>query len=154
MSGIICWLCLISVISALQLAPLQWQNELNKNQEKNVLFKTRPMMNLTSRMPSVVSFQLHQTQGWPRMDIKILENLLLVTIERKTGATVTTRVYARGLWSILVFSRVEKWSCGARSIRETWGNFLEYIAQSWPSSWGTSSRRKCTFRKVRRDDSR
>ena len=30
---------------------------------------------------------------------------------------MTIRLFKRGLWSILVFSRVEKWSCGARSIR-------------------------------------
>ena len=36
MNRIICWPCLISSISALQLAPLRWQNELNKDQEKNV----------------------------------------------------------------------------------------------------------------------
>ena len=29
-------LCLTLAISVLQFAPLQWQNELNKNQEKNV----------------------------------------------------------------------------------------------------------------------
>ena len=31
----------------------------------------------------------------------------------------TTRLFKRGLWSILVFSREENWSGGARSIRET-----------------------------------
>ena len=36
MSGIICCACSISAISVLQLAPLQWQNELNKDQERNV----------------------------------------------------------------------------------------------------------------------
>ena len=35
MSGIICCACSILAISALQLATLRWQNELNKNQEKN-----------------------------------------------------------------------------------------------------------------------
>ena len=72
----------------------------------------------------------------------------------ETWETVTTRLFKRGLWSIVVFSRVEKWSCGARSIMETWENFLGYIAKSCPSSWGTFSRRKCAFRKVRRYDSR
>ena len=36
MSGIIFCLCLISAISALQFTPLPWQNELSKDQEKNV----------------------------------------------------------------------------------------------------------------------
>ena len=35
MSGIICCACLPLAISVLQVALLQWQNELNKNQEKN-----------------------------------------------------------------------------------------------------------------------
>ena len=35
MSGIICWICLTLVISVLQLAPLQWQNDLNTIQERN-----------------------------------------------------------------------------------------------------------------------
>ena len=34
-------------------------------------------------------------------------------------------------WSFL---RVGKWSCDARSIRETWENFLGYDATSCPSS--------------------
>ena len=36
MNGIICCACLTLAISALQRAPLRWQNELNKNQEKDV----------------------------------------------------------------------------------------------------------------------
>ena len=36
--------------------------------------------------------------------------------------------------------------------QKTWENFLGYDATSCPSSWRTS-RRKCAFRKVRRDDS-
>ena len=53
-----------SAISVLQLAPLQWQNELNKDQEKNcVAAKSRPMMNLTSRMPSVVSSSTSSNPG-------------------------------------------------------------------------------------------
>ena len=50
--------------------------------EERVTAKSRPMMNLTARMPRSCLLQLHQTRGGPRMDIKILENLLLVTIER------------------------------------------------------------------------
>ena len=83
MSGIICWICLTLAISVLQFAPLRWQNELNKNQEKNVSQPNRdpwwiwPQERLRSCL-----LQLHQTRWGPRMDIKILENLLQVTIER------------------------------------------------------------------------
>ena len=44
--------------------------------EERVTAKSRPMMNLTARTPSAVFLQLPQTRGGPRMDIKILENLL------------------------------------------------------------------------------
>ena len=43
-------------ISVLQFALLQWRSEFNKNQEKErVTAKSRPVMNLTARMSSVVS---------------------------------------------------------------------------------------------------
>ena len=44
------------------------------------------------------------------MDIKILENLLQVTIDRGNLRNRHHRLFKRGLWSILVFSRVEKWA--------------------------------------------
>ena len=52
--------------------------------EERVTAKSRPMMNLnlTARIPSVCRIQLHQTQGGPRMDIKILGNLLRETIDQ------------------------------------------------------------------------
>ena len=51
--------------------------------EERVTAKSRPMMNLTARMPSVVSsFNFIKTQGGPRMDIKILGNLLWETIDQ------------------------------------------------------------------------
>ena len=50
--------------------------------EERVTAKSRPMMNLTARMLWSCRLQLHQTQGGLRMDIKILENLLQVTIDR------------------------------------------------------------------------
>ena len=128
MSGIIFWTCLTSAISALQLAPMQWQERAQQESgEERVTAKSRPMMNLTARMPSVVSSSTSSNPGGPRMEIKILENLFQVTIERRNLRNRHhPRFCERGLWSILVFSRVEKWSCRARSIRETWENFLGF----------------------------
>ena len=82
MSGIIWWICLISAISALLLAPLRWQNELNKNQEKNVSQQNHDLWWIwpQERLRSCL-LQFHQTRRGPRMDIKILNNLFL-TIER------------------------------------------------------------------------
>ena len=58
------WNHLTSAISALQLAPQQWQNESNKNQgDQHVTAKSRPMMNLTARMPSVVSSSTSSNPG-------------------------------------------------------------------------------------------
>ena len=83
MSGIICWICSTLAISALQLAPLRWQNELNKDQEKNVSQPNRDLWWIWPRgcLRSCL-LQLHQTRGGPRMDIKILGNLLQDTIDR------------------------------------------------------------------------
>ena len=82
MNGIICWICLTSAISALQLAPLRWQNELNKNQEKNVSQPNRdPWWIWPQERLRPCHLQLQQTRGGPRMDIKILKDLFQVTIE-------------------------------------------------------------------------
>ena len=156
MNGISCWICLTSATSALQLAPLQWQNELNKDQEKNVSQPNRdPWWIWPRECFRSCLLQLHQTRGWPRMDIKILENLLEVTIDRGNLRTRHLPGYSKEDYGRSWSS--QEWKSGAvehdRS-GETWVNFLECIAKSWPSSWGTSSRRKCAFRKVRRDDSR
>ena len=83
MSGIISCACLISAILALQLAPLQWAKRAQQESgEGRVTAKSRLMMNLTARTPSFVSSSASSNPGGPRMDIKILENLVLVTIER------------------------------------------------------------------------
>ena len=57
MSGIICSACLTLAIPVPQYALVQWQNDFNKIQEKNesVTAKSKPMMNLIARTPSVVS---------------------------------------------------------------------------------------------------
>ena len=84
MNGIISWPCLILAILALLPASQRWQNELNKNQEKDVSQPNHdpwwiwPQERLRSCL-----LQPHQTRGGPRMDIKILENLFQVTIERR-----------------------------------------------------------------------
>ena len=51
--------------------------------EGRVTVKSRPMMNLTARTPSFVSSSVSSTRGGPRMDIKILQKLFQVTIERR-----------------------------------------------------------------------
>ena len=50
--------------------------------EERVTAKSRPMMNLTARMPSFVSSSASSTPGGPRLDIEILEYLFQMTTER------------------------------------------------------------------------
>ena len=88
--------------------------------EERFTAKSRPMMNLTARMPSVVSSSASSNPG--RTSYGYQDPERSVSSDDRTGKSVQPsqpRLYERGLWSILVFSRVEKWSCGARSIRET-----------------------------------
>ena len=64
MCGIICGACLTSAISVLQFALLQWRSEFNKNQWKNESQqKSKLMMNLSARMPSVVSSSISSSPG-------------------------------------------------------------------------------------------
>ena len=55
--------------------------------EERVTAKLRPVMNLTARMPSVVSSSTSSNLGGPRMGIKILGNLLRETIDQGIGAS-------------------------------------------------------------------
>ena len=64
MRRIICGACLTSAISVLQFALLQWRSEFNKNQEKNESQqKSKLIMNLSARMPSVVSSSTSSSPG-------------------------------------------------------------------------------------------
>ena len=76
--------------------------------------KSLPMMNLTAKTPSFVFSSASSNPGRTSYGY---QNLFQMMIERpKLVEPVKTKLYTRGLWSILVFSRVEKWSCRARSI--------------------------------------
>ena len=65
-----------TVCSAAMEKRLQEETGENESQQKSI-----PMMNLTARTPSVVSSSTSSSPGRPRMDIKILGNLLQVTID-------------------------------------------------------------------------
>ena len=53
------------------------------------------------------------------MNIKILEDLLQVTIERRNLRDGHHQVIQKRIMVNLGLLKSEKWSCGARSIRET-----------------------------------
>ena len=100
--------------------------------EGRVTAKSRPMMNLTARTPSFVSSSAssNPVKTWygyqdPERSVPSDDRTV------KPCATVTIRLYTRGLWSVLVFSRVEKWSCGARSIGENLRKILGIRALDW-----------------------
>ena len=88
--------------------------------EERVTAKSRPMMNLTARTPSAVASSASTNPG--RTSYGYQDPERSVPSDDRTVKPVQPsqpRLYARGLWSILVFSRVEKWNCSARSIGET-----------------------------------
>ena len=88
--------------------------------EERVTAKSRPMMNLTARMPSVVSSSTSSNPektwyGYQDPGKSVVEDDRSGQPEKLSPTGYSKTDYG----SFLVFSRVEKWSCGARSIRET-----------------------------------
>ena len=75
MNGIICWICLTSAILALLLASQRWQNELKKNQEKNVSQQNRDLwwILLPGRRRSY-RLQLQWARGRDITEVKIHGN--------------------------------------------------------------------------------
>ena len=80
--------------------------------EGRVTAKSRPMMNLTARMPSVVSSSTSSNPGMTSYGYQD-PGKSVASDDRtvKPCGTVKIRLYTRGLWSILVFSRL--WKSGA-----------------------------------------
>ena len=82
MNGIICCPCLISAILAPLPVSQRWQNELNKDQEKDVSQPNHDLWIWPRGCFRSCLLQPHQTWWGPRMDFKILEDLFQLTIER------------------------------------------------------------------------
>ena len=98
--------------------------------EGRVTAKSRPMMNLTARTPSVVSSSASTNPGGTSYGYQ--DPGTSVSCDDRTVKLVETsrsdylqEDYGRS-WS----SQEWKWSCRARSIGETCGNFLGFIAKS------------------------
>ena len=106
------------------------------------------MMNLTARMPSC-RLQLHQNRRRHGMDIKILENLLQVTIDWGNLMDSPQPVIQNRIMIVLGLLKGEKVRLG-RTIDQ--GNLIKLLGMRCnhlSSSWKCSSRRKCAIRKVR-----
>ena len=88
--------------------------------EERVTAKSRPMMNLTARMPSVVSSSTSSNPGKTWYGYQDPGKSVVVDDRSGQPDRLSPAGYSKiGLWSFLIFSRVEKWGYGARSIRET-----------------------------------
>ena len=75
--------------------------------EERVTAKSRPMTNLTARMPSVVSSSASSNPGRTSYGHQDPERYVLDDSNGATCGNVKIRLFTKGLWSILVFSRVE-----------------------------------------------
>ena len=88
--------------------------------EERVTAKSRPMMNFTARMPLVVSSStsnpVRTSHGYQNPGKSVAVDDRSGKPERPSLPGCSKEDY---VWSIWVFSRVEKWGCGARSMRET-----------------------------------
>ena len=122
--------------------------------EERVTAKSRPMMNLTARMPSVVSSSTSSNPGGTSYGYQdpgksVTSDDRSGKPEKRSPPDYSKENYGQSWPS-------QEWKRGAvtRSIREIWEKLLGYVATSCISSWRTSSRRKYAFRTVRRDDSR
>ena len=115
--------------------------------------KSRPMMNLTARMPSVVSSSTSSNPGKTWYGYQDPGKSVVVDYrsgkpDRPSPSGYSKEDYGQS-WSS------QEWKSGAaahdrsgKPDKFSWGD-----ATSSPSSLRTSSRRKCAIRKVRRDDS-
>ena len=121
--------------------------------EERVTAKSRRMMNLTARMPSVVSSSTSNpgrtSHGYQDSGKSVASDDISGKPEQPSRPDYTQEDY--GSWSS------QEWKSGAaehdRSEKPeeiSW----DILQKSCPSSWGTSSRQACAFCKVRRDDSR
>ena len=82
MNGIIFCVCLKLAISVLQTAEVMSKRAQQGSGEERVTAKSRPMMNLTARMPSVVSSSTSSNPGRTSYGYQDSGNLLQVTIDR------------------------------------------------------------------------
>ena len=120
--------------------------------EERVTAKSRPMMNLTARMPSVVSSSTSSNLG--RTSYGYQDPGKSVASDDRSGNLRHRRhqVIQKRLWSILVFS---EWKSGAAAHDRSGKpekTSLDMMQQVAPHREEPLPRRKCAFRKVRRDD--
>ena len=148
-------LCLFSIShfssTACTAAMAKWAQQ--GSGEERVTAKSRPMMNLIARMPSVVSSSTSSSPG--KIWYEYQDPGKSVVVDLRSGQP--DRLPPAGFSKLdddrAWFFQVEKWGYGTRSIRATWWNFLECGTTSSFSSRRNSSRWRCVIRKGRRDNS-
>ena len=134
MSGIICWPCLMSAISVLQLAPQRWQNELNKIQEENESQPNRdPWWIWPQECLRSCHLQLHPvtTSHWHQDPGK---SVAIDDRTEKTCATVTDQIVHKRIMvdlGLLKSGKVELQSTINR------GNLREFLGIHQRDEWRT-----------------
>ena len=94
--------------------------------EERVTAESRPMMNLTARMPSIVSSSTSSHPGRTGMDIKILGNLLRKTIDQGNLTDRHHQVIQKRIMVNLGLLKLEKW----RTIDQ--GNLIKLLGMRNP----------------------
>ena len=136
-----------------------------------VTAKSRPMMNLVARTPSVVSSStsvspVKRSYGDQNPSSFIFKEDRSERLDKATDlfeasdhheqfmeSFSSARYSGIGWRPCLVFSKVENWDCDVRPIGATWQNFWENWTQSSTWSRRNSSRRNCAIRKGRESTS-
>ena len=122
--------------------------------EERVTAKSRPMMNLTARMPSVVSSSTSSSSGKTRYEYQDPGKSVVVDDrsgkpDRLSPASYSKSDYDRSWSSQEWKSEVTAHDRLGKPDKTSWNAVQQILS----SSWRCSSRRKCAFRKVRRDNS-
>ena len=87
--------------------------------QERVTAKSRHMMNLTARMPLIVSSSTSSSLGKTWYGYQDPGKSVVEDVRSGKPGRLSSRLFIIGLWSFLVFSRVDKRGYDARSIRET-----------------------------------
>ena len=122
--------------------------------EERVTAKSRPMMNLTARMPSVVSSSTSSSPvktwyGYQDLGKSVVVDDRSGQPDRLSPTGYSKSYYDRSWSSQECKRQVTAHDRSGKLDKTSWNA----VATNLSSSWRCSSRRKCAIRKVRRDNS-
>ena len=136
MSGIICCACLTLAISVLQIALLQWRNDLNKIQEKSESQQNRDLwwILLPGRHRSC-RLQLQWARGRNITEMKIHGNQLLEKIDQ--GNLVKKQIFSKPL---IITTMSNSWRASLQQIIQNWDYDRAWSSQEWNAEATTHDR--------------